>query len=128
VYTPTLDDCPSLIVRSLNTTTHGTANEQALGSFTRRKIKGLPNWNDWQASEFKQLDSMAKQEMSGSPQLPPKDAIILRQHWNYSLKSDRTGKARNCCNGSPRAAPQLKLANTYSSCIEQPCMQNFTYV
>ncbi|KAI2500319.1 hypothetical protein MHU86_14199 [Fragilaria crotonensis] len=25
----------------------------------------------------------------------------------------------------PRAAPQLKLANTYSSCIEQPCMRLF---
>jgi hypothetical protein len=125
VYTPTFDDCPSLIVRSLNTTTHGMANEQALGSFTRRKLKGLPNWNDWQASEFKQLDSMAKEEMYGSPQLPPKNAIILHQHWNYSLKSDGTRKARNCCDGSPRAAPQLKLANTYSSCIEQPCMRMF---
>ena len=66
---------------------------------------------------------MAKQEMYGVPQLPPKDAIILRQHWNYSLKSDGSRKARNCCDGSPRAAPQLKLANTYSSCIEQPCMR-----
>jgi hypothetical protein len=118
-------DCPILIVRSLNTTTHGTAGEQALGSFTRRKLKGLSNWNEWQESEFKQLDSMAKQEMYGKPCLPPKDAIILRQHWNYSLKADGTRKARKCCDGSPRSAPQLKLANTYSSCIEQPCMRMF---
>ena len=125
VYSPSIEECPPLIVRSLNTTTHGTAAEQALESFTRRKLKGLPNWIDWQVFEFKQLDSMAKQEMYGTPQLPPKDAIILRQHWNYSLKSDGTRKARNCCDGSPRAAPQLKLANTYSSCIEQPCMRMF---
>ena len=118
-------DCPALLVRSLNTTTHGTANEQALGSFTRRKLKALPNWKDWQGSEFKQLDSMAKQNMYGKPCLPPKDAIILRQHWNYSLKADGTRKARNCCDGSPRSAPQLKLANTYSSCIEQPVMRMF---
>ncbi|KAI2497911.1 retrotransposon [Fragilaria crotonensis] len=117
--------CPPLVVRSLNTTTHGTVAEQALGSFTRRKLKGLSNWNDWQQTEFKQLDAMAKQEMYGTPCLPPKDAIILRQHWDYSYKADGTRKARNCCDGSPRAAPMLKLANTYSSCIEQPCMRMF---
>ena len=119
------DVCPALVVRSLNTTTHGTSAEQSLGSFTRRKLMHLPNWINWQESEFKQLDSMAKQEMYGAPCLPPKDAIILRQHWNYSLKADGTRKARNCCDGSPRAAPQLKLANTYSSCIEQPCMRMY---
>ena len=118
-------DCHCLSVRSLNTTTHGTLLEQALGSFTRRKLKSLPNWPDWKLSEFKQLDSMAKQEMYGLPCLPPRDAIILRQHWNYSLKADGTRKARNCCDGSPQSAPQLRLANTYSSCIEQPCMRMF---
>ena len=68
---------------------------------------------------------MAKQEMYGPPVSAPKDAIVLRQHWNYAIKGDGTRKARNCCDGSPRAAPQLKLANTYSSCIEQPCMRLF---
>ncbi len=117
------DDHVQLWLRSLNTTTHGTTEEQSLGSFTRRKLRNLPNWNEWETAEFKQLDSMAKQEMYGAPVPAPKDAIVLRQHWNYSIKSDGTRKARNCCDGSPRAAPQLKLANTYSSCIEQPCMR-----
>ena len=125
VSDPTPDQQVPLTVRSLNTTTHGTADEQLLGSFTRRKLRRLPNWPDWQAAEFKQLDSMAKQEMYGAPVFPPLDAIILRQHWNYAIKSDGTRKARNCCDGSPRAAPQLTLANTYSSCIEQPCMRMF---
>jgi hypothetical protein len=115
----------TLIMRSLNTTVFGTPEEQALGSFTRRKLKRLSNWNDWLLAEAKQLDSMAKQEMYGVPVHPPAGAIILRQHWNYSIKSDGTRKARNCCDGSPRAAPDLKLANTYSSCIEQPCMRMF---
>ncbi|KAI2496066.1 retrotransposon [Fragilaria crotonensis] len=118
-------DHAQLLVRSLNTTTHGTAAEQGLGSFTRRKLRRLPNWPEWQAAEFKQLDSMEKQNMYGTPTFPPPDAIILRQHWNYAIKGDGTRKARNCCDGSPRAAPQLKLANTYSSCIEQPCMRMF---
>ena len=119
------DDHAQLLLRSLNTTTHGTSEEQSLGSFTRRKLRRLPNWKEWQDAEFKQLDSMAKQEMYGSPVSAPRDAIVLRQHWNYAIKGDGTRKARNCCDGSPRAAPQLKLANTYSSCIEQPCMRLF---
>jgi hypothetical protein len=112
-------------MRSLNTTVFGTAAEQSLGSFTRRKLKRLDNWDDWLQAEAKQLDSMAKQEMYGSPVHPPAGAIILRQHWNYSIKSDGIRKARNCCDGSPRSAPELKLANTYSSCIEQPCLRLF---
>jgi Reverse transcriptase (RNA-dependent DNA polymerase)/GAG-pre-integrase domain len=119
------EDHIPLVIRSMNTTSHGTPEEQALGSFTRRKLLRLSNWDIWQSSEFKQLDSMAKQEMYGEPCLPPSGAIILRQHWDYSIKADGTRKARNCCDGSPRAAPQLKLANTYSSCIEQPCMRLF---
>ncbi|KAI2495082.1 hypothetical protein MHU86_19437 [Fragilaria crotonensis] len=119
------DDQVQILLRSLNTTTHGTSEEQGLGGFTRRKLRKLPNWSDWKAAEFKQLDSMAKQEMYGDPVHAPKGSIILRQHWNYIIKSDGTRKARNCCDRSPRAAPQLKLANTYSSCIEQPCMRMF---
>jgi Reverse transcriptase (RNA-dependent DNA polymerase) len=122
---PVSHDHFTLMMRSLNTTVFGTEAEQALGSFTRRKLKKLDNWNDWLAAEAKQLDSMAKQEMYGAPVYPPPGAIILRQHWNYSIKSDGTRKARNCCDGSPRAAPELKLANTYSSCIEHPCMRMF---
>ena len=119
------DDHAQLLLRSLNTTTHGTTEEQSLGSFTRRKLRRLPNWRAWQDAEFKQLDSMAKQAMYGDPVYAPRDAIVLRQHWNYAIKGDGTRKARNCCDGSPRAAPQRKLANTYSSCIEQPCMRLF---
>jgi hypothetical protein len=68
---------------------------------------------------------MAKQEIYGTPVHAPKDSIVLRQHWNYGINGDVTRKARNCCNGSPRAAPQLVLANTYSSCVKQPCMRLF---
>ena len=114
-----------IMMRSLNTTVFGTTEEQALGGFTRRKLKRLSNWNEWLQAEAKQLDSMAKQDMYGPPVHPPPGAIILRQHWNYSIKSDGTRKARNCCDGSPRAAPELNLANTYSSCIEQPIMRLF---
>ncbi|KAI2490990.1 Reverse transcriptase (RNA-dependent DNA polymerase) [Fragilaria crotonensis] len=125
IHEPLSYDQILLMMRSLNTTVFGTMEEQALGGFTRRKLKRLPNWKEWLQAEAKQHDSMAKQDMYGPPVHPPPGAIILRQHWNYSIKSDGTRKARNCCDGSPRAAPELKLANTYSSCIEQPIMRLF---
>ncbi|KAI2511652.1 Retrotransposon gag protein [Fragilaria crotonensis] len=98
------DDHVQLLLRSLNTTTHGTPEEQSLGSFTRRKLRRLPNWKEWQDAEFKQLDSMAKQEMYGAPVPAPRDAIVLRQHWNYAIKGDGSRKARNCCDGSSRSS------------------------
>ncbi|KAI2495455.1 hypothetical protein MHU86_19042 [Fragilaria crotonensis] len=40
-------------------------------------------------------------------------------------KATVLGKQETAAMDPPRAAPQLKLANTYSSCIEQPCMRLF---
>ena len=33
-----------------------TPEEEALGYFTRKKLKNLKNWNDWKAGEKKQID------------------------------------------------------------------------
>ena len=41
-------------MRSLNTTAFWTEEEQALGSFTRCKLKRLSNWNNWLLAEAKQ--------------------------------------------------------------------------
>ena len=59
--------------------------------------------------------------MYGTPIPRPKDAIVLRPHWRYLVKRDGTRRSRNCCDGSPCAAPSLHaFAMTYSSCVEQP--------
>jgi hypothetical protein len=52
-------------------------------------------------------------------------ATVLRSHWNYIIKPCGTRKARMCYDGSKRAAPQLRFAQTYVSCIDQPCMRLF---
>jgi hypothetical protein len=99
------------------------SEEQGLGNFTRRKLRRLPNWKEWENAEFKQLDSMAKQEMYGPPVPAPRDAIVLCQHWNYTIKGDGTRKAQNCCDGSPRVAPQLKHALNNLACVYSlPCV------
>ena len=64
--------------------------------------------------------------MYGDPIPRPKDAIVLRQHWQYHIKRDGTRRSRNCCDGSKRAAPALhRVVQTYSSCVEQPVQRLF---
>jgi Reverse transcriptase (RNA-dependent DNA polymerase)/GAG-pre-integrase domain len=118
---------PSLAgIHSLGATTLGTPAEQSLSRFTRARLKQLSTWEQWRASEHKQLDNMAEQGMYGLPTRAPEGAIVLRSHWTYSFKGDGTRKARNCCDGSERAAPALHgEAKTYASCVEHPCMRIF---
>jgi hypothetical protein len=51
-----------------------TADEKALTSFTRRKLKQLPTWNLWRDSEWKQLDAHQKQNVFGEPCRSPPGA------------------------------------------------------
>ena len=54
------------------------------------------------------------------------NAVILRSHWQYHVKQDGQRQARQCCDGSKRAAPLLHaLAKTYSSCVEHPIQRQF---
>ena len=64
-----------------------TPAEQALGTFTRRKLKALDTWEQWKEGEFKQLDHFHKLKMCGDPVAPP-GAIILRSHWTYRVKTN----------------------------------------
>ena len=103
-----------------------TPEEHALGKFTRRKLKKLSTWPLWQAGEFKQLDHFHSLGMFGKPIPRPKGAIVLRPHWQYHIKRDGTRRSRNCCDGSPRAAPALHgIASTYSSSVDQPIQRLF---
>jgi hypothetical protein len=98
-----------------------TPEESALGSFTRRKLQRLSTWPQWQEGEFRQLDRMHALGMYGAPVNPTPNAMILRQHRQYRIKRNGIRRTRNCCDGSPQAAPLLhKVASTYSSCVEQP--------
>ena len=121
------DEYISLCVHALQSQAM-TDEEEALGSFSRRKLKKLETWPEWQAGEFKQLDRFEALRMYGEPVPRPKDpsAIILRPHWQYKVKSNGKRRSRNCCDGSPRAAPALHgIASTYSSCVEQPVQRLF---
>ena len=104
-----------------------TDSERSLGSFTRHKLKTLPNWQQWLDAEKTQLDRFYELGMYGIPVYPPKNAVVLNQHWNYVVKDNGTRHARNCCDGSPRAVPKLhSMTETFSSCIGIPIYRLFT--
>ena len=69
------------------------------------------------------------QGMFGDPIYPvglPKNAIILRPHWQYLINCTGVQQSRICCNGSKREAPQLHVvASTWSLCVELPIQRLF---
>ena len=49
-----------LCINTLNSD-HITPEEQALGYYTRKKLKRLSNWNEWKAGEIKQIEQFQNQ-------------------------------------------------------------------
>jgi len=95
--------------------------ERALLRFSRRALKRLPTWDLWHKNELEQLDQMKAQGMFGSPIKLPEGGILMRFHWQYRIKVNGKRRSRLCCDGSPRAAPEMhSTTNTYASCLEHP--------
>ena len=55
-----------LCINTLNTDAM-TPEEEALGYFTRTKLKNLSTWKEWKAGEKKQIDQFMMQGMFGNP-------------------------------------------------------------
>jgi hypothetical protein len=104
--------------------------ERGLKSFTRRTLKKLANWDEWDAAFNTQLD---QHHEAGTflalilrPMVSPSGGApqILRIVWSNLVKPDGRRKCQACLAGSKRSAPQLRnYGHTYASCIEQPCQQ-----
>ena len=57
---------------------------------------------------------------------PEKPSQVFRLVWARLVKANGVRKSRACLDGSKRAAPWLRmLVQTYSSCIELPCLRAF---
>ena len=106
-----------------------TPEEQALGYYTRKKLKKLSTWDQWLAGEKKQIDQFTTQGMFGEPMNRcdlPDNAIVLRPHWQYLVKRSGVRCFQMCCNGSKVTAPQLHaVASTWSSCVALPIQRLF---
>jgi dUTP pyrophosphatase len=86
---------------------------------TRRYLLKQDDWEDWQKSEYKQLDQYKNQNTLGTPTKLPQGANLLPLLWTYLIKDDGTKKARCVCNGSPKMRGSVTLANTYAGSLEQ---------
>jgi hypothetical protein len=109
-----------------------TDEEKSLKSFTRRSLKALDNWEEWDAAFDLQLDQHYEagtfldpiprpiiSPSGGKPQ-------ILRIVWSNIVKPCGKRKCRACLDGSKRSALQLRnYGRTYASCVEQPCQRLF---
>ncbi len=110
---------------------HMTEEERQLPSFTRKNLMKLSNWDEWNAADRLQLDThfdsgtigMAVPRPESKPETPSQ---VFRLVWARLVKSSGVRKSRACLDGSKRAAPWLRmLVQTYSSCVELPCLRLF---
>ena len=93
--------------------------KKKFNTFTLRELKTRDDWDQWNASIFKQLNQYDAQSTFDEPQPLPQGSNLLSLCWVYLIKSDGTLKARCVCNGSPRFRGTVTLAETYASSLDQ---------
>ena len=93
-------------------------NKRSSTKLTRRKLKNLPEWNDWLKSEFKQLDQYKEQQMFGEPCPLPPDSNVLDLLWTYVIKENGTKKARCVCNGQPKFKGTVIFGYTFAKMLD----------
>ena len=98
-------------------------NKIVPNKLTRKWLMQQSDWDDWQKSEWKQLDQYQQQNMFGDPEPRPTKANILMLLWTYLVKSTGVKKARCCCNGNPGRQGSITLSHTYAACVEQPAQR-----
>ena len=109
------DDSTKININKLDTPT-----------LTRAKLMKRQDWDDWEASEFLQLNQYERQKMFGPPgPLPSKSVNILPMIWVYLVKTDGRKKARCVANGAAHFKGSITIANTYAACLEQAACRLF---
>jgi len=85
-----------------------------------------PDWDEWQASEYLQLDQYDAQGMFGTPVPRMEDMSVFHSVWTYAIKAmDARKKARWACGGSPRSGQAKILDETYENCVDQTSSRLF---
>lgn len=90
--------------------------------FSRRKLKQTPEWSDWLAAEWKQLDAMVKDDMFGEAVLrsdldPDTKCNVMRVVWNYAEKLHTLmKKARVCGDGRGLRPKHKSMQKSYAAC------------
>jgi hypothetical protein len=93
---------------------------------TRGNLLRQDDWDDWQESEFLQLDQYDAQNMFGSPVAVESNAAVFNLVWSYGIKVvDGCKKARCTCDGSTRSGQVRVLDETYANCVDQTSARIF---
>jgi hypothetical protein len=93
---------------------------------TRGKLLKQPDWDEWQTSEYLQLDQYDAQGMFGQPVPRVKDMSVFHLVWTYAIKAlDARKKARWACDGSPRLGQAKILDETYANFVDQTSSRLF---
>lgn len=84
------------------------------------------DWEEWQQSEFLQLDQYELQGMFGEPVLIRDGNAVFNLVWTYAVKEvDRRKKARCTCDGSTRGGQVRVLDYTYANSPDHTCSRLF---
>ena len=91
-------------IRKIQHSLHKDFSVPKASRLTRKGLQTQPDWLEWLAAEFHQLDQYAQQDMFGDPCPPPLDASIFHWVWIYKIKEEEQNrkKARAVCDGSTR--------------------------
>ena len=87
---------------------------------TREKLLKSDYWNDWQNSEYTQLDQYDAQGMFGDPVPVADKGVVFNLVWTYNIKElDKRKKARSvpvkfACSIILTPAVWIKLALVFS--------------
>jgi hypothetical protein len=93
---------------------------------TRGKLLKQPDWDEWQTSEYLQLDQYNVQGMFGQPVPIRDDMAVFHSFWTYAIKAlDSRKKVRWACNGSPCSGQAKILDKTYANCVNQTSSRLF---
>jgi hypothetical protein len=87
---------------------------------SRGKLLRQPDWNEWQKSDFLQLDHYEEQGMFGTPMSMNGKMAVFHFVWTYAIKAlDSCKKARWACDGSPRLGQAKILDKMYANCVDR---------
>jgi hypothetical protein len=93
---------------------------------TRGRLIQQEDWNDWQHSDFLQLNQYSNQGCFGDPMAIDKDDAVFHLVWTYNIKAiDGRKKARCICNGSSWSGSVKVLDEVYANCIDQTSSRLF---
>ena len=114
-------------IRKIQQSLHTDFSVPQASRLTRKGLQTQPDWLEWLAAEFHQLDQYAQQDMFGDPCPPPLDASIFHWVWIYKIKEEEQNrkKARAVCDGSTRGGQAQVHGPTYAPTPDMTDMRLF---